>query len=129
MIIEHIGLAVSAVQSMAGWYGQHLGLGVRFRGGNDQDGVAFISAPGQDVMLELSTRPGLAVPDWPGLPPLTLHFAFKSEDPYADAERLEAAGATFVERNTRVPTQGDILILMRDPWGNVIQLVKRAKEL
>ncbi len=129
MKLEHIGLAVPAAQAMADWYVQHLGFSARFRGGDDRDGVAFVSDPQQDVMLELISNPVVPPPDWKEWAPLTLHFAFRSADPLADAARLEAAGASFIERNARTPNTGDILILMRDPWGNVIQLVKRSREL
>jgi glyoxylase I family protein len=129
MIIEHIGLSVRAPHAMAEWYIQHLGFQMRFSGGNDEDGVAFIADPAQDVMLELFRNPVTPAMTWDGLAPLTLHFALKSEDPLGDAARLMEAGAAFVERNLRTPNPGDILILMRDPWGNTIQLVKREKPL
>jgi catechol-2,3-dioxygenase len=38
MIIEHIGLAVTAPHTMAAWYIQHLGFHMRRSGGSDQDG-------------------------------------------------------------------------------------------
>ena len=129
MIIEHIGLAVTAPHSMANWYMKHLGFQMRFSGGNDEGGVAFISDPAQDVMLELFRNNVTPPMNWEGMAPLTLHFAFKSDDPLIDAARLVDAGATFLERNTITPNPGDILILMHDPWGNVIQLVKREKSL
>jgi glyoxylase I family protein len=127
MKIEHIGLAVNAPHSMANWYIQHLGFSMRLGRGSDQDGVAFIGDPSQDVMLELFRNPVTPAMTWEGLAPLTLHFALTSDDPLADADRLVAAGASFVERNTRVPNAGDILILLHDPWGNVIQLARREK--
>jgi glyoxylase I family protein len=129
MIIEHIGLAVNAPHSMADWYIQHLGFQMRFGGGGDEDGLAFIADPAQDVMLELFRNPVTPPMTWEGLAPLSLHFALKSDDPLADSARLIEAGAIFIERNMRTPNPGDILILMRDPWGNTIQLVKREKPL
>ena len=129
MKIEHIELAVPAAHAMADWYVRNLGFQIRFSGGSEHDGVAFISDPDQDVMLELFSNPRVPPVDWSGLAPLTLHIAFRSEDPIADSTRLEKAGAAFVERNGRTPNPGDILILMRDPWGNVIQLARREKEL
>jgi catechol 2,3-dioxygenase-like lactoylglutathione lyase family enzyme len=129
MRIEHIGLAVTAPQSMADWYVTHLGFHRRFDGGSDADGVAFIADPTQEVMLELFRIPGTPPLPWEELAPLTLHLALHSDDPPADAARLVQAGATFLERNPRTPNPGDILILLRDPWGGVIQLVKREKAL
>jgi glyoxylase I family protein len=127
MKIEHIGLAVTAPHTMADWYIRHLGFEMRLSRGSDADGMAFIADPAQDVMLELFRNPVTPAMTWEGLAPLTLHFALKSDDPLADADRLVAAGASFVERNARTPNAGDILILLHDPWGNVIQLARRVK--
>ena len=114
---------------MANWYVKHLGFTIRVIQGSDENGMAFISDPAQDVMLELFRNNVTPPITWEAMAPLTLHFALKSDDPLADATRLVEGGATFLERNTITPNPGDILILLRDPWGNTIQLAKREKEL
>jgi catechol-2,3-dioxygenase len=129
MIIEHIGISVSAPISMAEWYVQHLGFTIRRSRGDDQDGVAFISDPNQEVMLELFNNTVTPPLDSPSLAPLTLHIAVKSPDPAADVARLERVGAKRADPNAPIPDRGDILVLLRDPWGNVIQLAKREKDI
>ncbi len=128
MIIEHIGISVAAPLSMAEWYVQHLGFTIRRSRGDDRDGVAFISDPDQGVMLEIFKNPVTPPLDSSSLVPLALHIALKSPDPAADVARLERAGAKRADPNAPIPDRGDILVLMRDPWGNVIQLVKREKD-
>jgi hypothetical protein len=54
-----------------------------------------------------------------------LHIAFKSEDPEKEAEYLVSKGATFIEK-CPITLPGENLIVLSDPWGNTIQLVKRA---
>ncbi len=79
-------------------------------------------------MLEFYRNPRLPVPDYRSMDPLLLHVAFLSSAPAADRERLVAAGAKVVEDVTTAPN-GDKLVMLRDPWGLAVQLVKRAKPM
>ena len=127
MKIEHVGLSVKEPHKMAEWYVKNLGFVIRRSAGNDQGGLAFISDPDQEAMLEIynnNTTPPL---DSFALPNLAIHIAFKSSDPDADLQRLIKAGATLIEHNDPKPG-GDTLFLLKDPWGNVLQLAKRAKD-
>jgi uncharacterized glyoxalase superfamily protein PhnB len=128
MNIEHVGLIVRAPISMARWYEQNLGFQIRFSGGDDEDGVAFLTDGSGRVMLELAILPNVAPLEFQSLEPLQLHIAVTSADPEADCRRLQAAGAVFVEKCART-LPGDTLLLLRDPWGTVIQLAKRGREL
>jgi uncharacterized glyoxalase superfamily protein PhnB len=60
--------------------------------------------------------------------PSLVHLAFVSPDPQADRDRLVAAGASIVEALLQTPA-GDELVMLRDPWGLALQLVKRAKPM
>jgi len=51
-----------------------------------------------------------------------------SEDLKADRDRLLAAGASVAEDYFTNPA-GDQLLMLRDPWGLGLQLVKRAKPM
>ena len=127
MKIEHIGLAVSNPISMANWYVEHLGFIIRRQNGDDHKGLAFISDPEQGTMLELfenNVTPPLGSYN---LSPLAVHIAVTSQNPEADMQRLIEAGAVYMEGDAR-KTTGDVLVLLRDPWGNVIQLAKREKD-
>ena len=80
---------------------------------------------GGSVMLEIYRNPKVSVPDYDKIDPLWLHLAFISNDVEADRNRLVAAGAKIVEDVTTTPV-GDQLVMLRDPWGTSVQLVKRA---
>ena len=57
--------------------------------------------------------------------PLQLHVAFTSENPNEDTKYLLEAGATLYELSA-LASNGDQTVALRDPWGNCIQLAKRA---
>ena len=88
--------------------------------------MAFITDGSDKVMLELGK-----IPD---VPPLTkgvshhlqLHIALRSDDPDKDADYLVSKGATFIEK-CPIKRPGENLIVLSDPWGNTIQLVKRCE--
>jgi len=76
-------------------------------------------------MLELGKLPGI-LPLTEGLSHhLQLHIALKSTDPEKDAEYLVSMGASFIER-CPIKRPGENLIVLSDPWGNTLQLVKRS---
>jgi hypothetical protein len=56
---------------------------------------------------------------------LQLHIALRSEDPDRDAEYLVSKGAKFIEKCS-IKRPGENLIVLSDPWGDTIQLVKRS---
>jgi catechol-2,3-dioxygenase len=123
--IEHIGITVAEPIEMAKWYQEVLGFNIRFSAQDEEKGVAFITDCNNRVMLEFGKIPNVS--------PLTdrinhhlqLHIAFKSEDPGKEAEYLVSKGATFTEK-CPITLPGENLIVLSDPWGNTIQLVKRA---
>jgi hypothetical protein len=41
--------------------------------------------------------------------------------------QLNSTGAVFVKGDPK-KTSGDVLVLLRDPWGIIIQLAKRAQD-
>jgi len=124
--IEHIGLSVKDPIEMAKCYEQDLGFVTPFSAQDGEKAVAFIEDGSGKTVLELGK-----IPDVPALAEdichhLELHIALKSDDPARDAEFLEANGAKFIEEcPIRLP--GDDLIVMRDPWGNTLQLAKRGR--
>jgi catechol 2,3-dioxygenase-like lactoylglutathione lyase family enzyme len=124
MKIEHFGLVVPEPLSMAKWYEEHLGFQIKRSGGDNTDGVAFVADSSGQVMLELIARRDTRPLDFAAMPPLQVHLALLSDDPAADCDRLQEAGAVMLEDNLGRGS-GDRLILLRDPWGMVIQLVKR----
>jgi len=125
MKIEHLALNVADPVAMATWYCRQFQLRV----------VRHIPHPSQthfladsaSTILEIYRNPPDQVPDYASMDPLLLHMAFSSNDPAADAARLVAVGASFVEE-TRL-ADGSLLVMLRDPWGLALQLCRRSKPL
>lgn len=133
MRIEHFALNVADPVGMARWYVEHLGM--RIAVGSDEPPYGHFLADSGDeaddadgrAMIEVYHNPADPVPDYAAQPPSRMHLAFVSADPAGDRDRLLAVGATYVE-DVQLP-DGGYLVAMRDPWGLVIQLVRRGLEM
>ena len=125
MRIEHFAIQVADPIAVAQWYVAHCGMTIRL-GKTESPFMHFLADSHGNVMLEIYNNPRLPVPDYAAMDHLQVHLAFVSENPHADRERLEKAGATFVEE---VGNNGNCLIMMRDPWGFAIHLSKRGTRL
>ena len=123
--IEHIGLTVTDPVAMAEWYRDVLGFTIAFSGADDEKAVAFIIDAGGKIMLELGKLPGIAPLADRIDHHLQAHIALLSDDPLKDAAYLESKGATFIEK-CPVTRPGELLVVLRDPWGITIQLVRRS---
>lgn len=109
---------------MAAWYVEHLGMTV-VRKVDGSPFTRFLADDSGSVMVEIYRQPHLRVPDYRDGDPLQLHLAFVSADVQADRERLLSAGATAAGEVQQTPA-GDVLAMLRDPWGFAIQLCQRA---
>lgn len=127
MTIEHIGISVAEPIKMAEWYQNHLGCTIKFVKGTDDDGMVFIVDSAGETILELFHNPVVDTLASVQNHPIQVHLAFKSEDIESDSARLCLAGAEFILRED-MPEIEQTLILHRDPWGNIVQLVKRKAE-
>lgn len=124
MKIEHFALQIEDPGAVAAWYVAHLGFVVR-RASGPPGYAHFLADSDGNVMIEIYNNPRVKTPDYRAMDALLLHLAFCSDDPAADRDRLVAAGATVVEDLVTSPV-GDLLVMLRDPWGFAIQLAKRA---
>jgi catechol 2,3-dioxygenase-like lactoylglutathione lyase family enzyme len=124
MRIEHFALQVPDPVAMADWYVKHLGCSIA-RSGGEPAHARFVLEGSGSVMIEIYRNPRVAVPDYNAIDPLLLHLAFLSDKPAADRDWLVKAGARVAEDLTATPA-GDQLVMLRDPWGIALQLVKRA---
>jgi glyoxylase I family protein len=125
--IEHIGICVEKPIEMANWYHEVLGFNIKFSAEDEEKAVAFLTDGSDRVMLELGKVPG-ALPLTRGMSyHLQLHIALKSDDPDKEAEILVSKGATFIEK-CPIKRLGENLVVLSDPWGNTIQLVKRGAD-
>jgi hypothetical protein len=112
---------------MANWYKETLGFYIRFSAEDGEKAVAFLTDGGGRVMLELGRLPGV-LPLAEGLSHhLQLHIALKSDDPERDAQYLVSMGARFIEK-CPIMRPGENLVVLSDPWGNTLQLVKRSTD-
>jgi glyoxylase I family protein len=122
--VEHFALQVPDPVAMAEWYVNHLGCSIA-RSGGEPAHARFLMDTAGSVMLEIYRNPKVSVPDYSRIDPLLLHLAFVSVNLPNDRDRLVQAGAKVVEDFSTTPA-GDQLVMLRDPWGVSLQLVKRA---
>lgn len=125
--LEHLALNVVDPEKTAAWYGEHLGLKV-VRAGKDIARTTFLATCDGAVLIELYNNNSAPVPAYAQKHPLELHLAFSSDDPQTEAERLLRAGAVLSEPARRTPA-GDEVVMLRDPFGLALQLVKRAQPM
>jgi glyoxylase I family protein len=124
--VEHIAWNVAEPVAMAAWYVEHLGMRVA-RHVPTPPYVHFLADANGRVVIEIYSHSADPVPDYASMNPLQLHFAFAADDPDAARDALVAAGATLVDE-TKLP-DGSRLVMLRDPWGLALQLVKRTTPL
>jgi len=125
--IEHFALQVPDPVAMAEWYVKHLGFSIA-RSGGEPSHARFLADSSRSVMLEIYRNPAASIPDYRKADPLLMHVAYGSNNPAADRDRLVQAGAALVDELMTTPS-GDAIVMLRDPWGVPIQLVKRAKPM
>lgn len=127
MNIEHVALQVSDPVAMAEWYVQHLGCSVA-RSTGEPAFIRFLMDGSRSAMIEIYRNPRAPIPDYASMDPMLVHVAFLSDDVRADRDRLVAAGATIAEDFVLTPA-GDEVLILRDPWGLALQLIKRSSPM
>ncbi len=125
--LEHVAINVPDPVAMAEWYCDNLGMKVK-REGPAPVNMRFISDAGGNMMLELYNNPPDKVPDYKSMDPLSLHIAFHVDDVTAVRRQLIAAGATPFNEIAETDA-GDVLTILRDPWGVPIQFLTRSKPM
>jgi catechol 2,3-dioxygenase-like lactoylglutathione lyase family enzyme len=126
MNIEHVALNVADPIALADWYVKHLGMKI-VRQVDVPPHTRFIADESGRIVLEVY-RQKAPVPDYASQDPMVLHVAFIAPDIRGARDRLLVAGAT-VAKDIHTTPEGDEMAFLHDPWGVVIQLVKRAKPL
>jgi len=122
MKFEHFALNVPDARASALWYVTHLGMRVA-RTRQDAPYTSFLADDTGRVILEVYSNAAAPYPDYSAAHPLCFHVAFVADDPASVRARLVAAGATPAYEET-LP-DGSFLIMVRDPWGVPLQLVRR----
>ena len=124
--IEHFACNVSDPAAMAAWYVAHLGMRI-VRRNTAAPHIHFLADANERVVMEVYSHSADAVPDYQAMHPMRFHLAFAAPDPDVARAALVGAGATFVDEQTQ--PDGSRLVMLRDPWGLPLQLVKRATAL
>lgn len=124
--IEHVAYNVSDPVAIAAWYVQNLGMRVARHSGGPTE-IHFLADAAGATVLEFYSNPVGAIPDYASYHPLQMHIAFSADDPDAEAARLQQAGATLFDASD-LP-DGSRLVMIRDPWGLPVQLVRRTTPL
>ena len=122
--LDHVALQHPEPEAVSAWLCLHFGLRVH-RVSTSASRARFLRCPRTGVMLEIYRQPDVPVPDYAAMPPAVLHLAFYAEDVAAEAARLVAAGAVRAGDAGR-NSAGDEFLMLRDPWGVPIQLVRRS---
>ncbi|MFO1487586.1 MAG: VOC family protein [Verrucomicrobiota bacterium] len=125
MRLEHCALQVPDPVQMAEWYVKNLGCTLARSGGAPNHARFLQAGP---VLIEIYQSTSAPTPDYPAMHPAQLHLAFISDDVISDRNRLVAAGATIAD-DVFQNAAGDDLLMLRDPWGVGLQLVRRAQPM
>jgi catechol 2,3-dioxygenase-like lactoylglutathione lyase family enzyme len=123
MYFEHFALNVPDPRAMADWYVEHCGLRV-VHGVDAPPYMRFLADVTGRVIMEIYNNPQAPVPDYAAQSPLMVHVAYAVDDMEATKADLIEAGATLVSESHQ--DNGSVLVMMRDPWGIPLQLVKRG---
>ena len=127
MIFEHFAINVENPPAVAAWYVEHLQMQI-VRHVGEPTHMHFLADSTGRVMIELYNNPPELIPDYAAQDPQVLHMAFAVDDMQGTIARLQAAGASHFGG----PGQtlfGDVLAMVRDPWGFAIQLTERSEPM
>lgn len=127
MKIEHIAWQVEDPEKTVEWYRDILGMKV-IRRGDPKAGAVFLADSSGKTVVEIYRNKRIPVPDYRKMDPLFFHIAFQIQDVSAEMSRLRETGAVSVSGPDHLEN-GDIIAMMRDPWGVPFQLVNRAEPM
>lgn len=121
---EHYALNVIDSKAKSQWLVDNLGLVIVKKGNAPMFGM-FVADAGKHLMMELYQNATFPVINFSDVSHNATHLAFMVEDVAAAKTQLVAAGATVVDDIVKTPS-GDVFLMVRDPWGEPLQLLKRV---
>ena len=124
MLFEHIAINVTNPVEMADWYVEHCKMRIVVQI-DEPPFTRFLADMEGKTSIEIYNNESAPVPDYHSQNHLVYHHAFSVENLEKTKDDLIEVGATFVEE-VKLP-DGTRLIMLRDPWGIPLQLVKRVK--
>ena len=123
---EHLALNVPDSRAMSLWYVEHFAMRV-VRSLEEPPYIRFLADATGRLIFEIYSNPDAPIPDYMAAHPLTLHLAFVAEDARAKQRLLQGGGAMLLNEN--IMPGGDVMVMMRDPWGIPLQLWQRTEAL
>ncbi len=126
MTFEHFALNVPKPVEMGQWYIDNCEMKL-VKSKEEYPFTRFLADKSGQVVLEIYSNTSARIPEYSKQHPLEFHFALKVENPVKIKEKLIEAGAK-VEEEIKLD-DGSHLIMLRDPFGIPLQLVKRGKPL
>lgn len=126
MTFEHFALNVPKPVEMGQWYIDNCEMKL-VKSKEKYPFTRFLADKSGQVVLEIYSNTSQRIPEYNKQHPLEFHFALKVENPVEIKEKLIEAGAK-VEEEIKLD-DGSHLIMLRDPFGIPLQLVKRGKPL
>ncbi len=123
-MFEHIAVNVADSDAAIEWYTKNLAMRVLR---NVPGEKAFLGDASGRPVLEIYANPTAPVLNFEEIHPLSFHIAFAVADPDAKASELVAAGAKIAEPAKE--SGGDSMIMLTDPFGVAIQLLRRERPL
>jgi catechol 2,3-dioxygenase-like lactoylglutathione lyase family enzyme len=127
MRVEHIAFLVDDPNAVSKWYCENLDMR-QVRQGPGPNFMTFLGDEGDNVMFEIYHNPDVVTPDYFAQDPMVLHLAFYSDDVDGERAKLIAAGATAVG-DVFHREDGDVLAMLRDPWGLAVQVLSRKERM
>jgi glyoxylase I family protein len=122
---EHLALNVPNMETMADWYCEHMGM-TRVR--HDPNKKVFLADRNGIVVLELYSNTAKPMIPLSERTSAEIHLAFVVDDIDASIAEATAAGAVL-ESKSEPDYAGDVLSMLRDPFGLPLQLLTRSKPL
>ncbi len=120
---EHYALNVEDSRAKVQWLVDNLGLVVMTEGKAPSYGMLVADA-GKHLMMEIYQNTKFPVINFSDVSHNATHLAFTVPDIAAAKRQCVGAGATVVEDVLKTPG-GDFVLMLRDPWGEPLQLVTR----
>ena len=124
MLLEHVAINVSSPVEMADWYVNHCKMRIVLQI-DEPPFTRFLADQEGKTSIEIYKNETAPIPDYHNQNHLVYHHAFSVEHLEETRDKLIGSGATFVEEVEIA--NGTRLVMLRDPWGIPLQLVKRAK--
>ena len=124
---DHLELNIADTREKAKWYVENLGLKIVSQSDGPSYNI-FISDADDNMMLELNQDSKSPMLEFEKIDYNSFHFAFLVPDIASIKDKLISAGAKLAE-DIKKTANGDQVLMLRDPWGQAIQFVKRVKPM